>query len=64
MVLKHRFIDAGEINTISEMPHYVVQRLEAGLAKQNKKLESSVLVIGIKLTKRILMICAKVRRLF
>ena len=48
-----RFIElAGEINTT--MPHYVVQRLEAGLAKQNKKLESSeILLIGIAYKKNI-----------
>lgn len=48
-----RFIElAGEINTT--MPHYVVQRLEAGLAKQDKKLESSeILLIGIAYKKNI-----------
>lgn len=48
-----RFIElAGEINT--NMPHYVVQRLEAGLAKQEKNLESSeILLIGIAYKKNI-----------
>ena len=48
-----RFIElAGEINT--NMPNYVVQRLEEGLAKQDKKLAGAeILLIGIAYKKNI-----------
>ena len=48
-----RFIElAGEINT--NMPNYVVQRLEEGLAKQDKKLVGAeILLIGIAYKKNI-----------
>jgi len=48
-----RFIElAGEINT--NMPNYVIQRLEEGLAKQDKKLTGAkILVIGIAYKKNI-----------
>lgn len=48
-----RFIElAGEINTT--MPNYVVQRLEEGLAKQDKKLVGAeILLIGIAYKKNI-----------
>ncbi|MDA9581425.1 nucleotide sugar dehydrogenase [bacterium] len=51
--IETRFIElAGEINT--NMPNYVVQRLEEGLAKQDKKLAGAeILLIGIAYKKNI-----------
>ncbi|MDA8524628.1 nucleotide sugar dehydrogenase [Alphaproteobacteria bacterium] len=51
--IETRFIElAGEINT--NMPKYVVQRLEEGLAKQDKKLAGAeILLIGIAYKKNI-----------